>query len=93
MKAGEIKILKDGNRITYIYTTEKENIPLITLENGNIIVEKQRISSPEIALLLASVLKHAVLAETATLTEEEWEELERFWTEEYESAHVKESTA
>jgi len=93
MKAGEIKILKDGNRITYIYTTEKENIPLITLENGNIIVEKQRISSPEIALLLASVLKHAVLAETATLTEEEWEELERFWTEEYESAYVKESTA
>ena len=83
MKAGEIKILKDGNRITYIYTTEKENIPLITLENGNIIVEKQRISSPEIALLLASVLKHAVLAETATLTEKEWEELERFWVEEY----------
>ena len=84
-----LKILKDGNRITYIYTTEKENIPLITLENGNIIVEKQRISSSEIALLLASVLKHAVLAETATLTEEEWEELERFWTEEYESAYVR----
>ena len=85
MNAGEIKILKEGNRITYIYTTEKENIPLITLENGNIIVEKQRISSPEIALLLASVLKHAVLAETSPLTEEEWEELERFWAEEYDA--------
>jgi len=85
MKAGEIKILKDGKRITYIYTTEKENIPLITLENGSIIVEKQRISSPEIALLLASVLKHAVLAETSPLTEEEWEELERFWAEEYDA--------
>ena len=83
MDAGKIKNLKDGNRITYIYTTEKENIPLITLENGNIIVEKQRISSPEIALLLASVLKHAVLAETSPLTEKEWEELERFWAEEY----------
>ena len=85
MNAGKIKILKDGNRTTYIYTTEKENIPLITLENGSIIVEKQRISSPEIALLLASVLKHAVLAETATLTEEEWEELERFWSKEYDA--------
>ena len=29
----------------------------------------------------------------ALLTEEEWEELERFWAEEYESAYVKESTA
>ena len=85
MNAGKIKILKDGNRITYIYTTEKENIPLITLENSSIIVEKQRISSPEIALLLASVLKHAVLTETATLTEEEWEKLERFWVEEYDA--------
>jgi len=79
----EIKILKEGNRITYIYTTEKENIPLITLASDRIIVEKQRISSPEIALLLASVLKHAVLAETSPLTEEEWGELERFWAKEY----------
>jgi len=79
----QLKIIKEGNRITYIYTTEKENIPLITLENSSIIVEKQHISSPEIALLLASVLKHAVLAEAATLTEKEWEELERFWAEEY----------
>ena len=81
----QLKIIKEGNRITYIYTTEKENIPLITLENSSIIVEKQRISSPEIALLLASVLKHAVLAETATLTEKEWEELERFWAKEYDA--------
>jgi len=85
MNAGKIKILKDGNRITYIYTTEKENIPLITLENSSIIVEKQRISSPEIALLLAFVLKHAALAETATLTEKEWEELEQFWAKEYDA--------
>lgn len=85
MKAGEIKILKDGNRTTCIYATEKENIPLITLENGSIIVEKQRISSPEIALLLASVLKHAALAGTSPLTEKEWEELERFWSEEYDA--------
>jgi len=89
MKVGKIKILKDENRITYIYTTEKENIPLITLENGNIIVEKQRISSPEIALLLASVLKHAVLAETSPLMEREWEELERFWAKEYEETYVR----
>ena len=27
------------------------------------------------------------------LTEEEWEELERFWAEEYESAYVRESSA
>ena len=93
MDAGKIKIVKDGNRITYIYTTEKENIPLITLENGNIIVEKQRISSPEIALLLASVLKHAVLAETSPLTEKEWEELEKFWAKEYEGGYVRESSA
>jgi len=85
MKAGEIKILRDENRTTYIYTTEKENIPLLTLENGKMSIEKQSTSSPEIALLLASVLKHAVLAEPATLTEKEWEELERFWAEEYDA--------
>jgi len=93
MNAGKLKILRDGNRITYIYTTEKENIPLVEVENGEIKIEKERFSSPQVALMLASVLKHAVLAEAATLTEEEWQELERFWTEEYESAHVKESTA
>ena len=27
------------------------------------------------------------------LTEEEWQELERFWTKEYESAYVSESSA
>jgi len=83
MKAGEIKILKDGNRTTYILARENENIPLLTVENGEIRIEKERVSSPQVALMLASVLKHAVLAETATLTEEEWKELERFWAEEY----------
>jgi len=88
MNAGEIKILKEENRITYIYTTEKENIPLLTVENGEIKIEKERFSSPQVTLTLASVLRHAVLAETATLTEREWEELERFWVEEYEGAYV-----
>jgi len=85
MNVEKIKILRDRNCTTYIYTTEKENIPLITLENSSIIVEKQRISSPEIALLLASVLKHAVLAKTSPLMEKEWEELERFWAKEYDA--------
>ena len=47
MKAGEIKIVKDGNRITYIYTTEKENIPLVSVENFEIRIEKQRIDRIE----------------------------------------------
>jgi len=93
MNAGEIKILKEENRITYIYTTEKENIPLLTVENGEIKIEKERFSSPQVALTLASVLKHAVLAETATLTEREWEELEQFWAKEYEETYVGESSA
>ena len=86
MKAGEIKILKEGNRITYIYTTEKENIPLLTLADGKIIIEKQSIHSPEIALLLASALRHAVgMLNIATLTGKTFEELERFWAEEYDA--------
>ena len=94
MGAGKLKILKDGNRITYIYTTEKENIPLITLADGKIIIEKPCIYSAEVALSLASALKHAASTmNTATLTEEEWEELERFWVKEYEGAYVGESSA
>ena len=31
--------------------------------------------------------------EAALLTEEEWEELEKFWVEEYEEAYVRESSA
>jgi len=89
MNAEKIKILRDRNCTTYIYTTEKENIPLLTVENGEIKIEKERFSSPQVALTLASVLKHAVLAETATLTEREWEELEQFWAKEYEGAYVR----
>ncbi len=82
----QLKILRDGNRISYIYTSEKENIPLLTLENGKIIIEKQSISSSEIALLLASVLKHAVgMLNTAAITGKDWEELERFWVEGYDA--------
>jgi len=39
-----LKILKDGNRITYILARENENIPLLTVENGVIRVEKRLIS-------------------------------------------------
>ena len=85
----QLKIRREGNSITYIYATEKENIPLITLADGKIIIEKQCIYSAEVALSLASALKHAVLAETATLTEEEWEGLEKFWSERYERAYVR----
>jgi len=85
MNAGKIKILRDRNRITYILTRENENIPLLTVENGEIKIEKERFSSPQVTLTLASVLKHAVLAGTSPLTEKEWEELERFWSEEYDA--------
>ena len=83
MKEGKLKILKDGTRITYIYATEKENIPLITLADGKIIIEKQCIYSAEVALSLTSALEHAVsMMDITPLTEEEWEELEKFWAEE-----------
>ena len=61
MKAGEIKILKDGNRITYILAREKENIPLVEVENGEIRVVKKRISDLEIFYSLIAALKVAVL--------------------------------
>jgi len=86
MNAGKLKILKDGNRITYIYASEKENILLITLADGKIIIEKQCIYSAEVALSLASALKHAVgMMNSALLTEEGWQELERFWVGEYDA--------
>ena len=89
-----LKILKDGNRISYIYATEKENIPLITLENDSIIIEKRRISSPEVALLLASALRHAVgMMNIVAITGKDFEELEKFWTKEYEETYVRESSA
>lgn len=61
MKAGEIKILKDGNRITYILVREKENIPLVEVENGEIRVVQKRISDLEIFYSLIAALKVAVL--------------------------------
>ena len=81
-----VKILKDGNRITYILARDGESIPLVSVEDGEIKVLKERITSPEIALLLASALKHAVsMMSNIPLTEEEWRELERFWAKEYDA--------
>jgi len=54
-----LKILKEGNRITYIYTTEKENIPLVSVENG-VIRLKARIENNEVAFALIAALRHAV---------------------------------
>ena len=77
-----VKILKDGNRITYILARDGESIPLVSVEDGVIKVLKERITSPEIALSLASALKHAVSTmSNIPLTEEGWQELERFWGE------------
>jgi len=56
-----LKILKDGNHITYIYTTEKENIPLVSVENGEIKILINRISSEELAYRLAASIIFAVL--------------------------------
>jgi len=82
----QLKIRREGNRISYIYASEKENIPLITLADGKIIIEKQCIYSAEVALSLASALKHAASTmNPATLTEEAWGELERFWSKEYDA--------
>ena len=61
MGAGKLKILKDGNRITYILVREKENIPLISVENGEIRVAKERITDLEIFYSLIAALKVAVL--------------------------------
>ena len=56
----EVKILKDGNRITYILARENENIPLLTVENGGIRIEKVRLVDYEVALTLIAALRHAV---------------------------------
>jgi len=53
-----VKILKDGNRTTYIYTTEKENIPLVSVGNG-VIRLKARIENSEVAFALIAALRHA----------------------------------
>ena len=82
----KLKILKDGNRTTYILARDGESIPLVSVEGGEIKVLKERITSPEIALLLASALRHAVgMMGNTPLTEEEWQELERFWAKEYDA--------
>jgi len=82
----KLKILKDGNRTTYILARDGESIPLVSVEGGEIKVLKERITSPEIALLLASALRHAVsMMKNTLLTEEEWQELERFWAKEYDA--------
>ena len=83
----KLKILKDGNRTTYILARDGESIPLVSVEGGGEIkVLKERITSPEIALLLASALRHAVgMMKNTLLTEEEWQELERFWAKEYDA--------
>jgi len=57
---GKVRIVKDGNRITYILARENENIPLLTVENGVIRVEKKRISDLEIFYSLVAALKVAV---------------------------------
>jgi len=56
-----LKILKDGNRITYILVREKENIPLVSVENGEIRVVQNRIPDLEIFYSLIAALKVAVL--------------------------------
>jgi len=58
---GKVRIVKDGNRITYILARENENIPLVSVENGVIRVEKKRISDLEIFYSLIAALKVAVL--------------------------------
>jgi len=55
----ELKILKDGNRITYILVREKENIPLVEVENGEIRVVKERITDLELFYSLLAALKVA----------------------------------
>ena len=60
MKGGEIKILKEGDRITYILARENENIPLLAVENG-VIRLKARIESSEVAFALIAALRHAVM--------------------------------
>jgi len=56
----QLKILRDGNRTTYILTRDGENIPLVSVEK-DIKVEKTRIGSEEIAYALIAALRHAVM--------------------------------
>ena len=56
----QLKILKEGDRITYILTRENENIPLVEVENGEIRVVQKRISDLEIYYSLIAALKVAV---------------------------------
>ncbi|RLG02392.1 MAG: hypothetical protein DRN54_04630 [Thaumarchaeota archaeon] len=55
-----LKIIKEGNRITYILARENENIPLLTVENGEIRIEKVRLVDYEVSLTLIAALRHAV---------------------------------
>jgi len=55
----QLKILKDGNRTTYILTRDGESIPLVSVEK-DIKVEKTRIESEEIAYALIAALRHVV---------------------------------
>ena len=61
----QLKIRREGNSITYIYASERENIPLITLADGKIIIEKPRIYSAEVALSLASAVNNPPLKRRA----------------------------
>jgi len=56
-----LKILRDGNRITYILARDGESIPLVSVEK-DIKVEKTRIGSEEIAHALIAALRHAIAA-------------------------------
>jgi len=53
-----LKILRDGNRTTYILIRDGESIPLVSVEK-DIKVEKTRIRSEEIAYALIAALRHA----------------------------------
>ncbi len=55
----QLKILRDGNRTTYILARDGESIPLVSVEK-DIKVEKTRIGSEEIAYALIAALRHAV---------------------------------
>lgn len=62
----KLKILKEGKRITYILVRKKESSlltvePIITVENGEIRVEKKRITDLEEFYSLIAALKVAVL--------------------------------
>ena len=59
----KLKILKEGKRITYILVRKKESSlltvePLITVENGEIKVEKKRITDLEEFYSLIAALKY-----------------------------------